>query len=257
MQTTLKRLQRQKMEAVGQLTCGIAHDFKNLLTIISGNLEMLALDKAQSAREQRILVGEAWRVTDIMAQLATNLLAFARREQIDCAPTDIGDLASSTTRFLTRILGEGVGLQIEAGAGLKAKINPAQFQTALINLAINARDAMPDGGRINVLVEKALVDAEQAREMQVEPGPYVTISVADTGQGMTKEVLGRAFDAFYTTKPTGTGLGLAVVREFAVAAGGTVTIRSEPGMGTIVELWIPLDEGEAAAKGKNCPSLVP
>jgi signal transduction histidine kinase len=244
------------MEAIGQLTTGIAHDLKNLLTILSGNLEMLALDKARArpAHDQRVLVDEAVRVTDLMAELAANLLAFARREQLDLEPTDIGELANATGRFLARILGNGISLNIEAKPSLMAKVNSAQFQTALINLALNARDAMPKGGCVSVRIEDVVAGKEQAPEMRVAPGRYVRILVADSGGGMSQDSLEHAFELFYTTKPAGTGLGLAVVREFAANVGGCARISSELGRGTTAELFIPLHEDEAAIKNKS-PSL--
>jgi signal transduction histidine kinase len=248
-----EHLQRQKMEAVGQLASGIAHDFRNLLTIISGNLEMLALDRSHNRREERVLVAEAWRVTDLMAQLTTNLLAFARQGQIDCIPTDIGQLATTTARFLSRILGERIGLEIQAVTGLNAKINAAQFQTVLINLAANARDAMPEGGRVAIQVDEAFVGAEEARKMHVTSGRYATVSVTDNGPGMRKETLGHAFDLFFTTKPACNGLGLAAVREFAANVGGTTRIRSKLGNGTTVELWIPVEDGSSQPLERDFP----
>lgn len=233
------RLQRQKLQAVGTVASGIAHDFKNLLTIISGNLEMLALDR-HDAREQRLLIAEAWRVTDLMGQLTANLLNFVRKGKIDCVATDLGLLATATVRFLKRTLGDGIGLEIEAGDGLRAMINPSQFQAALINLATNARDAMPAGGRVCVQVEKALVDTTFACEIGLVPGPFIKVSVADTGPGMQEDVLDRAFDLFYTTNPCHSGLGLATVRDFATSAGGTARITGNIHCGTTVELWIPL-----------------
>jgi signal transduction histidine kinase len=241
------------MEAVGQLASGIAHDFRNLLTIISGNLEMLALDRSHNRREERVLVAEAWRVTDLMAQLTTNLLAFARQGQIDCIPTDIGQLATTTARFLSRILGERIGLEIQAVTGLNAKINAAQFQTVLINLAANARDAMPEGGRVAIQVDEAFVGAEEARKMHVTSGRYATVSVTDNGPGMRKETLGHAFDLFFTTKPACNGLGLAAVREFAANVGGTTRIRSKLGNGTTVELWIPVEDGSSQPLERDFP----
>jgi signal transduction histidine kinase len=247
------------MEVVGQLTSGIVHDFKNLLTIISGNLEMLAHDrtKSRSPHEQQSLITEAVRVTDLLAELAGNLLAFARQEKIDCASTDIGELANTTGRLLTRVLGNGVCLKIQAEPGLRAHVNAAQFQTALINLALNARDAMSEGGCIAVRVAEALVDAEHAHELRVKPGRYATVSVIDSGGGMASEALGRAFELFYTTKPAGTGLGLAAVQEFAANIGGAARIQSKLGEGTRAELWIPLDESATSVKSKASPSLAP
>jgi signal transduction histidine kinase len=254
-----RRLQHQKMEVVGQLTSGIVHDFKNLLTIISGNLEMLAHErtKTRSPHEQRSLITEAVRVTDLLAELAGNLLSFARQEKIDCAPADVGELANTTARLLTRILGNGICLQIQAEPGLRAHINGAQFQTALINLVLNARDAMSEGGCVAVRVAEALVDTERAHEMRVKPGRYATVSVTDSGAGMAGEALGRAFELFYTTKPAGTGLGLAAVQEFAANVGGAARIQSKLGQGTCAELWIPLDEIATAVKSKTSPALAP
>jgi signal transduction histidine kinase len=217
---------------------------------------MLAHDRAREPQERRILVAEATRVTDLMSQLAANLLVFARKEQLDRELTDVGELANSTVRFLKRIIGNGIGLQIQAGKCLNARINPAQFQTALINLVVNARDAMPDGGCICIEVGERPVDAEQAHELRLKAGRYIIISVADKGRGMPKESLDRAFELFYTTKPAGTGLGLATVDEFVANVGGSARIKSELNRGTTVELLIPLYE-EAAEVRSNSPSLAP
>lgn len=241
-----ERLQNRKLEAVGLLAAGIAHDFKNLLTIISGNLEMLALDRHEP-REQRKLIAEAWRTTDLMGQLTANLMAFVLQGKIDCASTNVSILTTSTARFLTRLLGNGITLETKADDNLVAAINPAQFQTVLINLVLNARDAMPQGGCVTIRLEEAVFDVEAAREMQLKAGSYIVVSISDTGIGMSAEALHRAFDPFYTTKPAGTGLGLASVQRFAANVGGTARINSKLNRGTTVELFIPRRIESAAA----------
>ena len=234
-----ERLQNQKLETVGRLAAGIAHDFKNLLTIVSGNLEMLALHR-QEPRQQRKLIAEAWRTTDLMGQLTANLLAFVQHGNTDCAPTDVSLLTASTARLLTRLLGNGVSLEVKVDEGLIATINAAQFQTILINLVLNARDAMPEGGCVTVRAEGALVDVEPTREMRLKAGRYIAVSVSDTGMGMPTEALCHAFEPFYTTKPDGVGLGLASVQQFAANVGGAARIDSKLDRGTTVELLIPL-----------------
>jgi signal transduction histidine kinase len=239
-------LQNQKLEAVGLLAAGIAHDFKNLLTIISGNLEMLALDRREP-REQRKLIAEAWRTTDLMGQLTANLLTFVRQGTIEHTPTDVSFLTASTIRTLTRFLGNGTKLEVRIDEGLFAAINPAQFQTVLINLVLNARDAMPRGGCVAVGAEEMLVDAEAARKMRLKAGRYIALSISDTGMGMSAETLRRAFESFYTTKPAGTGLGLASVRQFVVNVDGAARINSKLDRGTTVELLIPLQRQDTTA----------
>ena len=245
-----ERLQNHKLEAVGLLAAGMAHDFKNLLTIISGNLEMLALNR-QEPRQQRKLIAEAWRTTDLMDQIISNLLAFVQQGKIDNAPTDVSLLISSTARLLTRLLGNGVSLEMKIDEALVASINPAQFQTALINLVLNARDAMPEGGCVTVRAEEVLVDVETARRTRLKAGRYIVVSISDTGTGMPTEARYRAFESFYTTKPTGAGLGLASVQQFAANVGGTARINSKLDRGTTVELLIPLQLQDAAAAGKS------
>ena len=226
----------------------MAHDFKNLLTIISGNLEMLALDR-QEPREQRKLIAQAWRTTDLMDQIISNLLAFMRQGKIDSAPTDVSLLISSTARLLTRLLGNGVSLEMKIDEALVASINPAQFQTALINLVLNARDAMPKGGCVTVRAEEALVDVETARRTRLKAGRYIVVSISDTGTGMPAEARYRAFEFF--EKSAGAGLGLASVQQFAANVGGAARINSKLDRGTTVELLIPLRLQDAAAADKS------
>jgi signal transduction histidine kinase len=245
------RLQNHKLEAVGLLAAGMAHDFKNLLTIISGNLEMLALNRQQEPRQQRKLIAEAWRTTDLMDQIISNLLAFVQQGKIDNAPTDVSLLISSTARLLTRLLGNGVSLEMKIDEALVASINPAQFQTALINLVLNARDAMPGGGCVTVRAEEVLVDVETARRTRLKAGRYIVVSISDTGIGMPAEARYRAFESFYTTKPTGIGLGLASVQHFAANVGGAARISSKLDRGTTVELLIPLRLQDAVAADKS------
>jgi len=239
-------LQNQKLETVGLLAAGIAHDFKNLLTIISGNLEMLALDRHEP-REQRKLIADAWRATDLMGHLITNLLAYMRQGKIDHVPADISLLTTSTAHFLTRLLGNGINLEAKVEENLVATVNPEEFQTVLINLVLNARDAMPRGGSVTIRVEETFIDVEAAREMRLTAGRYIAVSTCDTGTGMSTEALQRVFDSFYTTKSAGTGLGLAAVRQFAAHVGGAIRINSKIDRGTIVELFIPRQPKDAAA----------
>jgi two-component system CheB/CheR fusion protein len=235
---------------MGLLAAGLAHDFKNLLTIISGNLEMLALDRREP-REQRKLVAEAWRTTDLMGQLTTNLLAFVRQGNIDCVPTDVSLLTASTARLLARLLDNGASLETKIDEGLIATINPAHFQTVVINLVLNARDAMPGGGCVTMRLEETHIDVEAARGTGLKAGRYIAVSVSDTGTGMPTEALYRAFDSFYTTKPAGIGLGLTSVEQFAANVGGAVRIDSRLDRGTTVDLLIPRRPKNAIATRKS------
>jgi signal transduction histidine kinase len=232
-------LKRQRIEHLELFSAGIAHDFKNLLTIVSGNLEMLTADTADEERE--VLTNEARKVVNLLAQTVTNLLTFARQEHTEVSVTDLGRVAEATRYVLKKLLGDGITIHIDGGIGLKAMINPAQLQTSLISLAINARDAMPKGGEFRIWIDKIYVSAAQAKKLGVKSGHSAAISVTDTGHGASKDVLDRAFEPFYTTKPgRGLGLGLASVRQFVKQIGGTIWIRSKPRHGTTVEFWIPL-----------------
>lgn len=241
--------QAQKMEAVGQLTGGIAHDFNNLLTVITGNLEML--ESRIDGREQRELLGEAQDAAMLGAKLTERLLAFGRRQPLSPKRVDIGRLLDEFSELLRRTLGETIELHTTVPARPhEAVIDPSQLQNAILNLAINARDAMPDGGKLFIEVGEAMLDADHAKiHPEVRVGRYVCVAVTDTGSGMSKEVQERAFEPFFSTKPvgSGTGLGLSMVYGFVKQSGGHVLIYSDPGQGTTVRLYLPFARETATA----------
>ena len=241
--------QAQKMEAVGQLTGGIAHDFNNLLTVIMGNLEMLELRIEPGGRPAAWLK-DAYDTAQMGAELTGRLLAFGRRQALHPVVTDLPDLVSGSSSLLRRTLGESIEIRTVIAKNLfRPLVDPSQLQNAMLNLAINARDAMPDGGRLTIEVTNAELDVDYARtHLDARPGRYVMIAVTDTGTGMTREVLERAFEPFFSTKgpSAGTGLGLSMVYGFTKQSGGHTHIYSEPGMGTTVRLYLPrAQEGEA------------
>lgn len=234
--------QAQKMEAVGQLTGGIAHDFNNLLTVISGNLEML--EGRLRDPGQRELLREAQEAADDGAKLTGQLLAFGRRQALNPKLADVGQLVSSFLGLLRRTLGETIELRtVVTGSSHTALVDASQLQNALLNLALNARDAMPGGGRLTVEVSDTYLDRDYAQMYgEVRVGRYVMVTVTDTGAGMSPEVRQRAFEPFFTTKGVGagSGLGLSMVYGFAKQSGGHVQIYSEPGQGTSVRLYLPV-----------------
>jgi PAS domain S-box-containing protein len=243
--------QSQKMEAVGQLTGGIAHDFNNLLTGISGSLEMLELRLAEGREDgiQRYL-GIAQASTRRAAALTQRLLAFSRRQTLDPKPTDVNRLVAGMDELIRRTVGPTIEVEVVGAGGLwLTRIDPSQLESALLNLAINARDAMPGGGRITIETANKWLDVRAAKERDLEPGQYISLCVTDTGTGMTAEVIERAFDPFFTTKPLGggTGLGLSMVHGFARQSGGQVRIYSEVGVGTTMCLYLPRFAGELDA----------
>ncbi len=243
--------QSQKMEAVGQLTGGLAHDFNNLLTGISGSLELLEarLIQGRLADLQRYLhaaQGAARRA----ASLTHRLLAFSRRQTLDPKPTEINRLVADLHELVRRTVGPAITVEVVAAAALwETLVDPNQLENALLNLCINARDAMPDGGRLTIETANKWLDARAARDRDLTSGQYVSLCVSDTGTGMPPEVAARAFDPFFTTKPLGegTGLGLSMVYGFARQSGGQARIYSEPGQGTMVCLYLPRWFGEHEA----------
>lgn len=240
--------QAQKMEAVGQLTGGLAHDFNNLLTGISGSLELLKARLAQGRLGDldRFIVS-AQGATARAAALTHRLLAFARRQTLDPKPTDANKLIASMEDLLQRTIGPGIKFETVFGIGLWPTLcDPNQLESAILNLCINSRDAMPDGGRLTVETSNGWVKGRDAQERDMQPGQYVVISVTDTGAGMAPDVLARAFDPFFTTKPTGqgTGLGLSMVYGFVRQSEGQVRLYSEVGQGTTVRLYLPRYGGE-------------
>jgi len=241
--------QAQKMEAVGQLTGGLAHDFNNLLTGIMGNLELLQLRVARGRFDDidRFVLA-AQGAGRRAASLTHRLLAFSRRQTLDPKPTDVNRLIFGMEELLRRTVGPGVTIETVGAAGLwTAMIDAGQLENALLNLCINARDAMPDGGRITIETANKWLDARGAAQRDLPPGQYLSLCVTDTGTGMTPEVVEHAFEPFYTTKPLGegTGLGLSMIYGFARQSGGAVRIYSEIGQGTTMCIYLPRFSGDA------------
>jgi signal transduction histidine kinase len=241
--------QSQKMEAVGQLTGGLAHDFNNLLAGISGSLELLQLRMRQGrVNDVERYITAAQDASTRAAALTHRLLAFARRQTLDARLTDINRLVVGMEELVCRTVGPEVAVEVVAADGLwSTLVDPNQLENALLNLCINARDAMPDGGKLMVETANKSFDAHAAGERDLPPGQYVSLCVSDTGTGMTPDVVAHAFDPFYTTKATGrgTGLGLSMIYGFVRQSGGQARIYSEPGVGTTVCLYLPRQLGDA------------
>ncbi|HUD28070.1 MAG TPA: PAS domain-containing protein [Novosphingobium sp.] len=253
--------QSQKMEAVGQLTGGLAHDFNNLLTGISGALEMMQIRIAQGrVNELEKYSIAAQGAVRRAAALTHRLLAFSRRQTLDPKPTDVNRLIFDLEELVRRTVGPQVEVETVGKAGLwTTLVDPNQLENAIINLCINARDAMPHGGRITVETANKWLDERAARQRDLDPGQYVSICVTDTGTGMTEDVVARAFDPFFTTKPIGegTGLGLSMIYGFARQSGGQVRIYTEHGTGTTMCIYLPRHFGEDDATGADAaPSTV-
>ncbi len=241
--------QSQKMEAVGQLTGGLAHDFNNLLAGISGSLELLQARMAQGRmNDLERYITAAQGASKRAAALTHRLLAFTRRQTLDPKPTDMNRLVAGMDELIRRTVGPAVVVEVVGAVGLwTTLVDPNQLENALLNLAINARDAMPDGGRITIETSNKWLDERAARERTLPPGQYVSLCVSDTGTGMSAEVVRRAFEPFFTTKPIGmgTGLGLSMIYGFVQQSGGQVRIYSEPGQGALVCLYLPRYHGAA------------
>jgi PAS domain S-box-containing protein len=248
--------QSQKMDAVGQLTGGVAHDFNNLLTIIIGNLDgaKRALGAGHAATQERVVraIDQALTGANRAARLTAHLLAFSRRQPLEAKVLDVNKLLRHLSTFLKPSLGEQVQLEVVGAGGVwQVEADETQLETAVLNLALNARDAMPEGGKLTVEASNTFLDEIYcSRNAEVRPGQYVEISVTDNGAGMTGEVAGRAFEPFFTTKETGqgTGLGLSQVYGFVKQIGGHVKIYSEPGHGTTVKIYLPRVKGATAAE---------
>lgn len=244
--------QSQKMEAVGQLTGGIAHDFNNLLTGIVGSLDLMQTRLGQGRTDNIArYIDAAMTSANRAAALTHRLLAFARRQPLIPKSVDANVLIVSLEDLLRRTIGETLDLDIAAAPDLWCTLcDPNQLESALLNLAINARDAMPDGGHLKIATQNVRVDAINANAPALTPGDYICISVSDSGTGMSPEVVARAFDPFFTTKPIGqgTGLGLSMIYGFARQSNGHVSIDSRLGIGTAVKLYLPRHEGDAATQ---------
>lgn len=240
--------QSQKMEAVGQLTGGLAHDFNNLLTGIIGSLELLRTRVAQGRiGDLDRYITAARSAASRAAALTHRLLAFARRQTLEPKRTSANKLIGDMVDLIQRTVGPQIKVETVLGIGLWPILcDPNQLESAILNLCINARDAMPTGGRLTIETANTWLDDRSGIERDMQPGQYVAICVTDTGTGMTPEVAARAFDPFFTTKPVGqgTGLGLSMIYGFARQSGGQVRIYSEPGEGTTVRIYLPRDQGE-------------
>ena len=254
--------QSQKMEAVGQLTGGLAHDFNNLLTGITGSLELLRNRLAQGRTDELgRFVEAAQDAARRAAALTHRLLAFSRRQTLDPRPTDTNRLVAGMDDLIRRTTGPGIAVETVGAGGLwTVLVDPNQLENALLNLCINARDAMPDGGRLTIETANRWLDARSAADRELAPGQYVSLCVSDTGSGMSAEVIRRAFDPFFTTKPIGqgTGLGLSMIYGFVRQSGGQARIYSEAGSGTMVCLYLPrhLDQaGQAAARQEGARAV--
>jgi CheY-like chemotaxis protein len=236
------------MEAVGQLTGGLAHDFNNLLTGISGSLELLQTRVAQGRLgEVDRYVAAAQGAASRAAALTHRLLAFSRRQTLDPKPTQANRLVAEMEELIRRTMGPQISVETLLASALWPTLcDPNQLENALLNLCINARDAMPDGGRLTIETANISLAEPEARQHDMVAGEYVTIRVSDSGIGMPPEVVARAFDPFFTTKPLGqgTGLGLSMIYGFAKQSGGQVRITSEIGDGATVGIYLPRHRGE-------------
>ncbi len=242
--------QAQKMEAVGQLTGGIAHDFNNLLAGISGSLEIIERRLSQGRTDglDRFLNG-AQSSAQRAASLTQRLLAFSRRQTLDPKPTDANRLVHGIEDLIRRTVGPAIAVEVVGAAGLwPTRVDAAQLESALLNLAINARDAMPEGGRITIETANKWLDDRGARERDLTPGQYISICVTDSGTGIPQDIVERVFDPFFTTKPIGqgTGLGLSMIHGFVRQSGGQIRVYSEEGKGTTMCLYLPRYVGDVA-----------
>jgi len=252
--------QSQKMDAVGQLTGGVAHDFNNLLTIIIGNLDgaKRALESGQAGAQERLMraVDQALIGAHRAARLTAHLLAFSRRQPLEAKVLDVNKLLRHLSTFLKPSLGEQVQLEVVGAGGVwQVEADETQLETAILNLALNARDAMPEGGKLTIEASNTFLDEIYcSKNADLQPGQYVEISATDNGVGMSADVSGRAFEPFFTTKETGqgTGLGLSQVYGFIKQIGGHVKIYSERGHGTTVKIYLPRVKG-ATTTGEREP----
>ena len=242
--------QAQKLEAIGQLTGGIAHDFNNLLQVLTGNLQMLEAGprSPEEARRLQLALGAVERG----AKLSQQLLAFARQQPLAPRAIDLGALVTEMEDLLRRVLGETIAIETHAAPDLwPTQVDPQQVENAILNLAVNARDAMPSGGRLTIAAANAPPDPDR-------PGDHVALTVEDTGMGIPAEILDRVFEPFFTTKPTGegTGLGLSMVYGFVQQSGGDIRIDSVPGQGTRIRLLLPRSEAPVEPRQVLEPGIV-
>jgi signal transduction histidine kinase/CheY-like chemotaxis protein len=249
-----KLRQAHKMEAIGQLTGGIAHDFNNLLTAVVGHLEMAEVRVVRDSHTSA-LVQAALRAADRGATLTRHLLAFARRQHLEPRPVDIAVVVDGVEKMLTQTIGPDIRLVIQVGSHLPPVwVDPNQLELAILNLALNARDAMPVGGSLKIAAKNRRVETVVSSS-DLTLGEYVIVSVSDTGTGMNAETLAHAFEPFFTTKEAGrgSGLGLSIVHGFAAQSGGSVRITSSVGNGTNVDLWLPRAKVDSIKRGDPQP----
>ena len=251
--------QSQKMEAVGQLTGGLAHDFNNLLTGIMGSLEMLKMRIGQGRLEHTDRYIEAAQGASRRAAALTHrLLAFSRRQALEPSPTDVDVLVSGMLELIRSTVGPAVRIDVHSEAHLwLTQVDPNQLENALLNLCINGRDAMVDGGTLTITTRNCTLNAKAAAELELPIGDYLTLSVGDTGSGMSSNVIAHAFDPFFTTKPTGqgTGLGLSMIYGFVRQSGGSIRIDSRLDVGTTLTLYLPRSTVNLIAAAQDAEQL--
>jgi PAS domain S-box-containing protein len=253
--------QSQKMEAIGQLTGGVAHDFNNLLQVIIGNLDTIMRNVSDDAPRLKRAASQALNGARRAASLTQRLLAFSRRQPLDPKPVNVNVLVTGLSDMVHRTLGETVGVETVLAAGLwQIEADANELESAILNLAVNARDAMPEGGRLTIETANAHIDDAYATSYaEVVPGQYVCISVSDTGKGMDDATVARAFEPFFTTKPVGkgTGLGLSQVYGFVKQSGGHIKIYSEIGEGTTVKIYLPRLASDVVAAEDDVEGVIP
>lgn len=256
-ETQLRQL--QKMEAVGQLTGGIAHDFNNMLALIVGSLNLVQRRLDRGDTDVRKFLDNAMDGAGRATALTQRLLAFSRQQPLSPEAVDGNRLVQGLSELLVRSLGETIKLETVLTAGLwKIKADPSQLENAIVNMAVNARDAMPDGGKLTIETSNIYIDDAYARDVEVSPGQYVQFAVTDTGTGMAPDVIARAFDPFFTTKGVGkgTGLGLSQVFGFVRQSGGHIRAYSELGHGTTFKMYLPRYWGEDTPAARSAPTEV-
>lgn len=259
-QTRAALFQAQKMEAIGKLTGGVAHDFNNVLQVLRGNIELLQSRHRHDGWSMERL-GGAIDAVERGAKLASQLLAFGRRQALRPVAVNLAAMVRGSDDLLRRVLGETIEIETVVAGGLwNTQVDPHQLENVILNLAINARDAMPQGGKLTLELANAMLDDHYVRSLtDVPAGQYVMLGITDTGTGMSREVLERAFDPFFTTKPEGegTGLGLSMAYGFVKQSGGHIRIYSEVGHGTTVRIYLPrsLTESQLTAPRRNTPLM--
>jgi signal transduction histidine kinase len=246
-----------KLETLGQLTGGVAHDFNNLLTPIVGALDMLRRQHEADERSNRLISG-AMQAAERAATLVQRLLSFARRQHLETRTVDVKSLVEGMHDLMQRTIGPHIAVRVDTAANVPpARVDPGQLELAVLNLAVNARDAMAGGGQIRLALDD--IEVTPADDDSLRPGRYIRLSVTDTGTGMDEATLNRAIEPFFTTKGQGegTGLGLSMVHGLAAQSGGALKIRSTVGKGTTAELWLPVADGQAEVRGEDDGDLPP